>query len=188
MLITEVGRRETMALFKRKNNPTISEIESYYEQQNRRSTSTGRAWVMAILAIILTVVVLALLFFGGRWLYNSIVDNDSAETTQQDVNSGTVNIDGFDGENSTQSNSGNELSEGAENEGTVSDSAASTNESNVDRIAGSNTNENDDEETSSSVAGSATNIPNTGAGETALIVSLAAGVIATIASYRRKLN
>lgn len=180
-----------MPLFRRKNNPTISEIESYYEQQNRRSTSTGRAWLMAILAIILTIVVLALVIFGGRWVYNTLTDNDStpAETTQQDVNSGSVSVDGFDtdrteGVSSSENNSDNDTS--SSDEGVVSDEAASTNETNVDRVAGSDTDESTEDD--GTIAGSSSNIPNTGPGETALVIAVAAGLIGTVLSYRIKLQ
>lgn len=172
-----------MALFKRKNNPTIAEIESYYEQQNRRATSTGRAWLMAILAVIFTALIIAGLFFGGRWLYNTLTDEDTSsnapEIAQQDVNVGTLDGEIFDNESSNESSSTDDTSEGR-----VDDGAATTNESNVDRVFGSDTNE----ETDSSTTPSSTTIPNTGPGETILLIAILSGILATTASYRKKLQ
>lgn len=187
LYVTEVGRRDIMPLFKRKNDPTISEIESYYEQQNRRSNSTGRAWAMAILAIALTAIVLGILFFGGRWLYNTLTDSNGSEApevAQQDVNSGTIDDVGFDSDSADTSNENS-----SDSEGRVDDEAATTDEPNVDRVAGNNSDEETSTGTTSgNVAGSQSNIPNTGPGETALVIAIFAGIVATLTSYRKKLQ
>lgn len=189
-----------MALFKRKDNPTVSDIESYYEQQNRRSNSRGRAWAMAILALIVGILFLVLLFFAGRWVYNEFIADDSSTDTSQDVNSGSVSEDGFDSSNSDTSADGASESDSStddtDSDGRVSDEAATTDESNAGRIASGSSGStedsgSDDDEDSSSngaVAGSSTEIPNTGPGETALAIALLFGAIATAVSYKKRLN
>lgn len=175
-----------MALFGRKKNPTISEIESYYEQQNRRSNSSARAWGMALLAILFTVALVAILFFAGRWVYDQFSGTDSAndETISQEVNSGNVDLGGFD----SDSDDNDSESSGADQtqDGVVSEEAATTDESNVDRVGVNDTEGTEDEDTS--VNGTSTSLPNTGAGETAVIVSLITGMLAGIYSYRKKLS
>ncbi len=62
-----------------------AEVEEYYQstQKERR----GVAWLMALFALLLTLLIGAVLFFGGRWLYRQLfTDNDSntGSTSQQE--------------------------------------------------------------------------------------------------------
>ena len=73
-----------MALFKRRKQNTDvlpAEVREYYQSERREKT--GVAWLLALGTLILTFVIAAALFFGGRWLYNTIFDNDSDSDDQQ---------------------------------------------------------------------------------------------------------
>ena len=69
--------------------PTIDakvpeEVEQYY--QATRKERIGVAWLLAAVTLLITVLIAALLFFGGRWVYRKITSNDSSpqpETVQQ---------------------------------------------------------------------------------------------------------
>ncbi len=84
--------------FSRKDsNQTIAELENYYgSSYNSSGTRTGKAWAMALLSLIITLAVIAGLFFAGKWLYDTISDNDSSSetTTQEDTPQGEVTVDG----------------------------------------------------------------------------------------------
>lgn len=51
------------------------EVEQYYESTRRERK--GIAWLLAFATLLLTLVIAAALFFGGRWIYRKITNNDS---------------------------------------------------------------------------------------------------------------
>jgi cytoskeletal protein RodZ len=183
-------------LFNRKKNnkTTIAELEEYYANQNQKKSSTWRTWLMAIISVIITALILVLLFLAGRWLYQVITDTNadnsttSESTTSDDVNVDVLDIDGDtskqeDNANNTDtSNDSNDTSDTSSNNGTVSDQAATTDESNADRVAASNDN-------SGATAGSSVSVgeqvPDTGAGDILVLLPLASGVLGYFV-YRKK--
>lgn len=77
-----------MALFGDKNKKTIEELENYYANGSNR---TGMAWLMAFLSLLITVVVLGGLFFGGRWAYRTLTDDDTDDlASSQDEKTGVT--------------------------------------------------------------------------------------------------
>lgn len=75
-----------MALFNRRNkNKQVlpQEVREYYQAEKRERT--GMAWLLAITTLVVTFLIAAGLFFGGRWAYRAIFDNDdkSGNTTSQ---------------------------------------------------------------------------------------------------------
>src|SRR5690606_28125129 len=60
-----------------------AEIQEYYQTERRERT--GVAWLLALGTLIITVGLAGLLFFGGRWIYRTVANNndDSTETTSQ---------------------------------------------------------------------------------------------------------
>ena len=70
-----------MALFRRKKNESVmpEEVRDFYasEQRDRK----GMAWLLAIVTLLVTFVIAALLFFGGRWVYRTVFDNDHKDKT-----------------------------------------------------------------------------------------------------------
>lgn len=74
--------------FRRNQQPSDMpvEVRSYYESTQR--DRSGRAWLLAVATLLLTFVLAAALFFGGRWLYRTIVGtNNTPETTQEETTS-----------------------------------------------------------------------------------------------------
>ncbi len=76
-----------MALFGDKNKQTIEELENYYSNRQQRA---GMAWFMAFLSLVVTVVVLGGLFFGGRFLYKTFVNDDVTPTEVADSGESTT--------------------------------------------------------------------------------------------------
>lgn len=82
-----------MALFKRnkKNTDVLpAEVREYY--QSERRDRAGVAWLLALGTLLLTFVIAAALFFGGRWLYNAVFDKDT-ETTQTTSQDDSLRVD-----------------------------------------------------------------------------------------------
>ena len=77
-----------MALFNRRNKDTNvlpAEAQEYYATERRERT--GVAWLLALTTLVVTFLIAAALFFGGRWLYQTIIDNDEkkdAPSTSQE--------------------------------------------------------------------------------------------------------
>lgn len=125
-------------LFGRKNDKTtIAELEEYYSNQEKNRTP--RAWLMALLSLLITVAIVVALFFFGRWLYNVITDNDSdssnvTNTSQDEELDIFVDTDGSQNDSAaggSGSGSGEDGSGSDETEGVVSDEAATTENGNV---------------------------------------------------------
>jgi hypothetical protein len=66
---------------KNKNN-VPAEIQDYYQAEKRERT--GVAWLVAVVTLLVTVAIALGLFFGGRWLYRQLTDDNtpSQETSQ----------------------------------------------------------------------------------------------------------
>lgn len=67
--------------FRRNDNTTEqpeyqvpSEIQSYYDAERRERT--GVAWLMATGTLVVTILLAVGLFFGGRWIYRKVANND----------------------------------------------------------------------------------------------------------------
>jgi cytoskeletal protein RodZ len=164
-------------LFKRNNKTTIAELEEYYANQDRKKTRTSMAWLMAILSLVITLAVIALIFFGGRWLYRTLTDDNNA-TTADTTSTGQVELPTFDsdviGNGVDQDESDDDSLAGQSSTGTVSDSAASTSIPNTDRV------------TQTGPSNEA--LPNTGAGELIAIAPLTVGVVGYLVSRKRFLK
>ena len=151
-----------MAIFRRRKNQTISELEDYYANRNNR---TGMAWLMAFISLLITVAVSAAIFFGGRWVYRSLTADDNTEvivaTNEKSEQSEPAN------------NSQNDVNgSSVEPDGVVTDEAANTSVPSSER----------------SSSESQKPIPDTGAGTTAMIVVAGAGVTGFMISRRRQLK
>ncbi len=103
-----------MALFNRRkqtNDVLPEEVRDYYQAEKRQKT--GVAWVLALVTLLVTFLIAAALFFGGRWVYGAIFDKDNKVTTSQsqNKNEGDSNIDGANKvPTDTQNNSGGQTS------------------------------------------------------------------------------
>lgn len=73
-----------MALFKRNKKESVmpEEVQNFYAAERRQRK--GTAWLLAIATLLITFLIASLLFFGGRWVYRAIFDNDDKATTSQE--------------------------------------------------------------------------------------------------------
>lgn len=58
-----------------------AEIQEYYQAERRERT--GIAWLLALGTLLITIGLATLLFFGGRWAYRAIVNNDDRQEVAQ---------------------------------------------------------------------------------------------------------
>jgi cytoskeletal protein RodZ len=83
-----------VALFKRSNQNKQSvlpdEVSQYYQSQRRERT--GVALMLGVVALIVTLLIGAALFFGGRFVYRQFAGNDNNKTAQTGSN-GTEGAD-----------------------------------------------------------------------------------------------
>ncbi|MBP6962755.1 hypothetical protein KBB49_04425 [Candidatus Saccharibacteria bacterium] len=160
-----------MAIFKRRKNQTVAELEEYYAS---KQTRTSIAWVMAVVSLLITILVVSALFFGGRWIYRSLTD-DNLEVTVT-----TVDVSGD--QESSDMNIDESAENGSEPEPTVnfpsvvSDEAAST-------TTPSSSNPSTTTPTAPTTGGG--NIPNTGAGEVLIIAPIIAMIFGYLVSIKR---
>ena len=70
-----------MALFRRnktQETSTPTEVQDYYQAENHERTWV--AWVLGFATLLVTVVVVTGLFFGGRWTYRKVSRQDKPAT------------------------------------------------------------------------------------------------------------
>jgi cytoskeletal protein RodZ len=73
-----------MALFNRKktDSKVLPEVEQYYQAERR--DRGWLAWLLAIASVLVVVLIIAGLFFAGRWAYNEITGNDDDVAVNED--------------------------------------------------------------------------------------------------------
>jgi cytoskeletal protein RodZ len=161
-----------VARFGKKQPETqIPELQEYYATQKQQSPVV--AWLMAIASLIVTVAILIGFFYGGRWLYRKITNNDETKpttTSQTDTNKPTSTQNGAtDADKNKDTNTS----------GTVT--APSTSNGISGSIGGSTTtpaqgvSPSQPTSTNQSAVAATTNIPNTGI---ELNIALVIGIIA----------
>lgn len=98
-----------MALFnRRKQNTDVlpEEVREYYQTERRERT--GMAWLLAVATLLVTFIIAAGLFFGGRWAYRTVFNNDDKKTASNADNSLRVDENGnVTGSNQQSSSSSN---------------------------------------------------------------------------------
>jgi hypothetical protein len=109
-----------MALFRRKKNESVmpEEVRDFYASENR--DRKGMAWLLAVATLVVTFLVAAALFFGGRWVYRTVFDNNKGnDTTSQEESAEEANeekpIELGDKKSSEKSGSSNNTSSGSGN-------------------------------------------------------------------------
>jgi predicted permease len=150
-------------LFQRKKNQTISDLENYYASRNNRASM---AWLMAFLSLLATIVIIAGLFFGGRWLYRALSSNDSDERSVATLDT-TVQENGTVGTGGSNDNNAS-----TEQGGVVSDQAARTD------VTETVTDTTEAERQSSAIPSDDDNLPETGAGDTMILL-----IVVTVFGY-----
>ncbi|MDO8266039.1 MAG: hypothetical protein Q7T41_03800 [Candidatus Saccharibacteria bacterium] len=168
-----------MALFNKKNQ-TISEIEEYYASKKTRN---GMAWVMALGSLLITIGVMSLVFFGGRWVYRTLADKDKDEvktvTTTEISKDLVISNPEYNTNNSGSQSVGGTVGSSQDFPSVVTDQAAST--SVPSSVRNSST-------SATAPSKGSTELPDTGAGETLVIFPLLAVVIGYFLSRKRLLN
>jgi hypothetical protein len=167
-------------LFKRKNNKTtIAELEEYYANQNQNRTRPLRAWLLAFVTLIVTVVLIVALFLAGRWLYSTLFNKDSETPTTSDVyNPDGTALPSYDGDigeqnGTTRVDSDVDSRTDSATEGIVSDEAVSTTESNAGRVT---------------TTGPGEEIPATGAGHVLIVAPASVAILGYAVSRRRQIK
>lgn len=132
-----------MALFNRRKQDKDAlpqEVREYYQTERRERT--GKAWLLAVVTLLATFLLAAALFFGGRWLYRAVFDNDNDNSTSQveEIDEGQSASEGA----TESTDQGNTMSDN-QNSGSAEDSNATS-----------------DNASNGSTAGAATSTPNTG--------------------------
>lgn len=72
-----------MRAFRRKSTDSNlpPEIQAYTEGAHRERM--GMAWLVGIVSLVVTLIVVSGLFFGGRWVYRKLAHKDDKSTTAQ---------------------------------------------------------------------------------------------------------
>ncbi len=105
-----------------------SGVQEYY--QSERGERMGVAWLIAFVSLIVTILVVLLLFFGGRWIYRKITNHNKSTTapTSQTSNSNVGNNSGntSTGNNNTPGGSGQPAQNPSQNNTTSPTTGPST--------------------------------------------------------------
>ena len=151
-----------------------AEIQEYYQTERRERT--GIAWLLALGTLLITIGLAALLFFGGRWIYRTVVDNDddNQETAQTEQ-----------GEEATETPEGTPSEQGTQSSGTSSTSTSTPNTSTPQQsTAGANTSQpsGSTTQTTTSTPVTGDGLPDTGPGDVVAIFT-ATAITAGAAHY-----
>lgn len=116
-----------MAWFnRRKQNTDVlpEEVREYY--QTERRDRTGMAWLLALATLVVTFIIAAGLFFGGRWAYRAVFNNNDKKTASNTDNSLRVDENGNVTGGSQQSSNNSGQSTGTSSTSTSTPSPANT--------------------------------------------------------------
>ena len=185
-----------MALFNRRNkNKEVlpQEVREYYQAEKR--DRTGMAWLLAITTLVVTFLIAAGLFFGGRWAYRAIFDNDdksgdttsqteTAKTDQSEVKTDTQDTNGTPDAPATSSS--NPTDSGSTSGGQTSSTNTSTPPAATGSVSGTSTTS----PTSTTPAANPEELVNTGPGTVlslAFVVTIAGALAHRYVWIRNKL-
>jgi hypothetical protein len=104
---------EPMKLFSRNKQTDTGlppEVQAYTQAEHRERV--GMAWLVGIISLLVSLLILAGLFFGGRWVYRKITKNDKpvpvvTDTDKKNEGHGHVGDEGSSTTNDNNQNSGN---------------------------------------------------------------------------------
>lgn len=167
--------------FRRKQDTVMTgmapEVQQYYEAEHRQST--GVAWLLSIVTLLVTVLVIMLLFFGGRWVIRKLNHYNAGKGKTSIKAPSTKTGDGTNGSGSSSPSS--PAATPNSNTGTSSTNTSTPNSSTTPSASTPSATA-PTTSTSGSSASSATadpNLPKTGPGDT-LAVFVAASTLAYI--------
>lgn len=149
-----------MALFKRKKTESVmpEEVRDFYAAERRQRK--GTAWLLAIATLLVTFLIAAALFFGGRWVYRAIFGNDNDKTS-------TTQGESADKRNKESTQSSNSNDQSTNSTGSTGNSGGANNSSTNQSSSSGSQSANGGTGSSSSNAGSRApqSVPNTGPNE-----------------------
>ena len=156
-----------MAFYNRKkNNSVLPEVDEYYQAERRDNGLL--AWLLALISVAIVVAILVGLYFGGRWIVDTLKSDDTNTTSENIVGQGNdVTVDGKPNESNTV------------------DSSTDSNQGRVDAPVATTTPPVTTPQTTEG------NLPNTGPASVAsifIVVSIIAGSGHYIVSRKRQLN
>lgn len=98
-----------MRLFRRKNATTDSDIDSYYASERRKRI--GVAWLLGFVTLVLTVLLALAFFYGGRWVYRTVFDDDQPAPVSDQNNDAGQSVDESENTDSTTSEGAGQASD-----------------------------------------------------------------------------
>lgn len=116
-----------MALFnRRKENTDVlpTEVREYYQSERRERT--GLAWLLALGTLLVTFLIAAGLFFGGRWVYRTVFNDDKKPVAEQQKESQSSEEKGATGKTSETNSQGSSTGTSSTSTSTPSTSTPST--------------------------------------------------------------
>lgn len=160
-----------MAFYNRKkNNSVLPEVDEYYQAERRDNGLL--AWLLALISVAIVVAILVGLYFGGRWIVDTLKSDDTNTTSENIVGQGSdITVDGKPNESSTVNNS--------------TDTPTDSNQGRVDAPVATTT------PPATTPLTAEGNLPNTGPASVAsifIVVSIIAGSGHYIVSRKRQLN
>lgn len=157
---------------RKKLDPSLpAAVETYTKSEHRERM--GMAWLVGLVTLLVTAAMLAVLFFGGRWIYRKIAGKPKTPTTTQKTSAET---DNNPGQNEHPTNTDTNENTNLPN---TSNTPSNSNSS-------SNTNQNTNTQNSTSQTSTNSKIASTGP-ESTLSIFVAVTVISTLA-YQFKLR
>jgi hypothetical protein len=151
---------------RKKNNSVLPEVDEYYQAERRDNGLL--AWLLALISVAVVVAILVGLYFGGRWIVDTLKSDDTNTTSENIVGQGNdVTVDG------------------KPNESTTVDSSTDSNQGRVDAPVATNT------PPATTPPATEGNLPNTGPASVAsifIVVSIIAGSGHYIVSRKRQLS
>lgn len=75
------GELEMPILHKKTDATAIPELQEYYASKGK--DSSAKAWLLALVSLLITVAVLVGLFFGVKWVYRAVTNKDETPKTTQ---------------------------------------------------------------------------------------------------------
>ncbi|MDQ3094239.1 MAG: hypothetical protein M3Q70_03645 [bacterium] len=173
-----------MALFGRRTTTTdIPELQEYYAA--KRANNSAGAWVLALISLIITVLLILGLFFGGRWLWRKVRGGeDRVVTTTQEasdqIEEGIESDTGVDTDNVAPDSTDNAADTNSTNNTTTPATNGTSTQPQTGQTGStgaSTTTPNTDEEIAAARASG--NLPNSGPGDVVgiFVATTAAGYV-----------
>lgn len=136
------------------------EVQEYYQAERRERT--GIAWLLAVGTLIVTILLVLALFFGGRWIYQKLTRRDNTNTTQTQSSDTSKT-----GDTTNQSSNGSSTAPSNKPSSGTSTQPSNSGTNSLPAVPPSSSSSTSKGVVPPSVA--RTNIPNTGPGDTVAI-------------------